>query len=66
LKYYTLKRTVSLASCLYDNTIASLALSSAWQNGLADIPYNATTVSTVRKEIEEKRNGTLTSIKNIL
>jgi hypothetical protein len=61
-----LKRTVCLAACLYDNTIVSLALSSAWQNGLAEIPYNATTVSTVRKEIEEKRNGTLIRSKNIL
>ena len=66
LKYYMLKRIVSLAACLYDNTIASLALPSAWKNGLADIPYNATTVSTVRNEIKEKRNGTLIGSKNIL
>jgi hypothetical protein len=53
-----LKRIVSLAACLYDNTIVSQDLLSAWQNGLVEIPNNATTVSTVRKEIEEKRSGT--------
>ena len=61
-----LKRTVSLAACLYGNTIAFLALPSAWKNGLAEIPYKTTTVSVVRKEIEEKRNVTLISNKNIL
>jgi hypothetical protein len=61
-----LKRIPSLAACLYDNTIVSLALPSAWKNGLAEISYNATTVSTVRKETEEERNGKLIRSKNIL
>jgi hypothetical protein len=43
-----------------------LASPSAWKNGLAEIPYNATNVSALRKEIEEKRNGTLISRENIL
>jgi hypothetical protein len=41
-------------------------LPSAWKNGLAEIPYKATTVYAVRKEIKEKRNGTLTGSKNVL
>jgi len=38
-------------------------LLSAWKNGLAEISHKATTVTAVRKEIEEKRNGTLIAVK---